>query len=53
MNLSITQKATMNSLDIAELVGSRHGNVLRTIRNMMARALLQIVGGDKLIIPFC
>ncbi|EGO4050516.1 Rha family transcriptional regulator [Escherichia coli] len=36
MNLSITQKATMNSLDIAELVGSRHGNVLRTIRNMMA-----------------
>ena len=41
MNLSITQKATMNSLDIAELVGSRHGNVLRTIRNMMASGVIR------------
>ncbi|EJE8351673.1 TPA: Rha family transcriptional regulator [Escherichia coli] len=41
MNLSISQKATMSSLDIAELVGSRHGNVLRTIRNMMASGVIR------------
>ena len=41
MNLSISQKATMSSLDIAELVGSRHGNVLRAIRNMMASGVIR------------
>ncbi|BEB84374.1 Rha family transcriptional regulator [Escherichia coli] len=41
MNLSISQKATMSSLDIAVLVGSRHGNVLRTIRNMMASGVIR------------
>ncbi|EGD4712958.1 hypothetical protein DU443_18905, partial [Escherichia coli] len=31
MNLSISQKATMTSIEIAELVGKRHDNVKRTI----------------------
>nr|QBM91502.1 hypothetical protein NNIBIDOC_00173 [Salmonella sp.] len=40
MNLSIS-KATRVALDIAELVGSRHGNALRTIRNMMVSGVIR------------
>jgi phage regulator Rha-like protein len=42
MNTAIfNDKASMNSLEIAELVGSRHGNVLRTIRHMMAKGIIR------------
>ncbi|HAV9202515.1 TPA: Rha family transcriptional regulator [Escherichia coli] len=34
MNLSISQKATMTSIEIAELVGKRHDNVKRTIETL-------------------
>ncbi len=34
MNLSISQKATMTSIEIAELVGSRPDSVKRTIETL-------------------
>ncbi|EJI8864128.1 Rha family transcriptional regulator [Escherichia coli] len=40
MNLSISQKATMTSIEIAELVGKRPDNVKRTIENLAERGVI-------------
>ncbi len=41
MNLSISQKATMTSIEIAELVGSRHSDVKRSIERLVAKGVIQ------------
>ncbi|EGB9105280.1 Rha family transcriptional regulator [Escherichia coli] len=41
MNLSISQKATMTSIEIAELVGKRHDNVKRTIEVLTKGGVIQ------------
>ncbi|WP_280150668.1 Rha family transcriptional regulator [Escherichia coli] len=40
MNLSISQKATMTSIEIAELVGKRPDNVKRTIEHLAERGVI-------------
>ncbi|EFM0029919.1 Rha family transcriptional regulator [Escherichia coli] len=40
MNLSISQKATMTSIEIAELVGKRPDNVKRTIEHLAERVVI-------------
>ncbi|ENM2727680.1 Rha family transcriptional regulator [Escherichia coli] len=40
MNLSISQKATMTSIEIAELVGKRPDNVKRTIEHQAERGVI-------------
>ncbi|EFE1345408.1 Rha family transcriptional regulator [Escherichia coli] len=41
MNLSISQKATMTSIEIAELVGSRQDSVKRTIETLAKKSVIQ------------
>ena len=41
MNLSISQKATMTSIEIAELVGKRHSDVKRSIERLVAKGVIQ------------
>ena len=41
MNLSISQKATMTSIEIAELVGSRPDSVKRTIETLAKKSVIQ------------
>ena len=41
MNLSISQKATMTSIEIAELVGKSHDNVKRTIEVLTKGGVIQ------------
>nr|EKW9451779.1 Rha family transcriptional regulator [Escherichia coli] len=41
MNLSISQKATMTSIEIAELVESRHSDVKRSIERLVAKGVIQ------------
>ena len=39
MNIATMQK-TMSSREIAELTGSEHSNVLKTIRNLIAKGVV-------------
>ncbi|EDA9141900.1 hypothetical protein A4O06_23865, partial [Salmonella enterica subsp. enterica serovar Typhimurium] len=41
MNLPISRKATMTSIEIAKLVGSRHSDVKRSIERLVAKGVIQ------------
>jgi phage regulator Rha-like protein len=51
MNNLITNKPSMTSLEIAELVEKRHDNVKRTIETLIARGVITSPQIEKSLLP--